>query len=86
MWELWGILEQPHPRVTVQSPESISAHPGLLQLLSLLSAVLQPGCHTQPWALPAAHGAQGAWMDEEPSCWCWAGLSVRRQEALQLFL
>lgn len=62
----------------------ITAHPGLLQLLSLFLSACAPAwlshsaIHPQPWALPAVHGAQDGWMDEEISCWCWAGLSVRR--------
>lgn len=78
--------------VTVQTPVSITAYPGLLQLLSLLLSACAPAwlphsaIPAQPWELPAACGAQGEWMDEETSCWCWAGLSVRRQKALQLFL
>lgn len=55
--------------VMVQTPVSITAHPGLLQLLSLLLSACTPAwlphsaIHPQPWALPAAHGAQGGWMD-----------------------
>lgn len=69
IWELLGILEQPHAGGHGADSVSITAHPGLLQLLSLFLAACAPAwlshsaIRPQPWALPAVRGAQDGWMD-----------------------